>query len=67
LVSSVTDIACLVCSKPQRFFELIHTSMSISKWPLILAKFEIDFKAQLHTGSPVIIKTGIEKQALHQW
>jgi len=43
------------------FFKLVHPSMSFTDWPVILAKFEIDFNAQLFIGTPITIKTGIEK------
>ena len=43
------------------FFRRIHPAMTTHDWPLILARIEMDLKAQIHVGDDVTIKTGVEK------
>ncbi|MGS2723899.1 acyl-CoA thioesterase [Porticoccus sp. GXU_MW_L64] len=43
------------------YFRRIHPAMTIHDWPLILARIELDIKAQLHIGDDVTLKTGVEK------
>ena len=43
------------------FFRRIHPAMTTHDWPLILARIELDLKAQLHIGSEVTLKTSVEK------
>ena len=43
------------------FFRRIHPAMTTHDWPLILARIELDLKAQIHLGADVIVKTGVEK------
>lgn len=45
----------------QPVFELFTPDLDLSNWPLILARFEIDFRAQIYYGQDVILKTGISK------
>lgn len=42
-------------------FRLFTPSMDIKALPLILARTEIDFVAQIYYGSPVEVKTWIER------
>lgn len=43
------------------FFRRVHPTMTTHDWPLILARIELDLKAQIHLGNDVTIKTGLEK------
>ncbi|WIO75352.1 thioesterase family protein [Porticoccaceae bacterium LTM1] len=43
------------------FFRRVHPAMTTHDWPLILARIELDLKAQIHLGNDVIIRTGLEK------
>ncbi|AFU97992.1 acyl-CoA thioesterase [Simiduia agarivorans] len=45
----------------QPVFELFTPDLDLSNWPLILARFEIDFRAQIYYGQDVTLKTGISK------
>jgi acyl-CoA thioester hydrolase len=40
-------------------FEIFHPSLDIKTWPLIIARIEIDLKAQTCWGKPVEIRTYI--------
>ena len=42
-------------------FKVFHPSLDVEKWPLILARIEIDFLAQSFWGSEVVLKTYISK------
>jgi acyl-CoA thioester hydrolase len=42
-------------------FKLIHPSMSLDDWPIILAHINVDFLHQTHYDDKVIINTGITK------
>ena len=45
----------------QPVFQIFTPDLEIQTWPLILARFEIDFMAQIYYGEDVIIKTGISR------
>ena len=45
----------------QPVFQIFTPDLEIQTWPLILARFEIDFTAQIYYGEDVIIKTGIAR------
>lgn len=45
----------------QPVFELFTPDLDLANWPLILARFEIDFRAQIFYGQEVTLKTGISK------
>lgn len=38
-------------------FRLFSPTMNLQDWPLILAKYEVDFVAQIYFGQPVTIRT----------
>lgn len=42
-------------------FKIFHPSLDIEGWPLILARLEIDLKAQSYWAKPVSIRTYIGK------
>lgn len=42
-------------------FQIFTPNLEIKTWPLILARFEIDFLAQIYYGIDVVIKTGIAR------
>ncbi|MDX1757749.1 MAG: thioesterase family protein [Marinobacter sp.] len=42
-------------------FELFHPSLDVKTWPLILARIELDLKAQSYWGKPIDIETTIGK------
>lgn len=42
-------------------FKIFNPSLEIKSLPLILARTEVDFIAQTYYGSPVEVKTGIER------
>ena len=42
-------------------FKIVHPPMSVQDWPIIVARVEIDFIRQVHLGSDVTVKTGVEK------
>ncbi len=42
-------------------FELFHPSLDLKTWPLILARIEVDLKAQSYWGKPMDIRTHIGK------
>lgn len=43
------------------FFSRLHPTMGFDDWPVILARLEVDYKAQVYLGHDVTLKTGIEK------
>ncbi len=43
------------------FFRRVHPALTTHDWPLIVARIEIDLKAQIHPGAEVKVKTGVEK------
>ncbi|MDN3640103.1 thioesterase family protein [Simiduia curdlanivorans] len=45
----------------QPVFKIFTPTLAIQTWPLILARFEIDFTAQIYYGQEVLIKTGISR------
>ncbi|MBB3168670.1 acyl-CoA thioesterase [Simiduia aestuariiviva] len=45
----------------QPVFELFTPTLDVNNWPLILARFEVDFTAQLFYGKDVLIKTGLSR------
>lgn len=42
-------------------FRIFHPSLTPKGWPLILARLEIDLKAQCYWAAPVEIRSGIGK------
>ncbi|NMP15664.1 thioesterase family protein [Thalassotalea sp. Y01] len=42
-------------------FKLFTPSLDITKWPLILAKIEVNFLAQIYYGQNIEVRTSIEK------
>ncbi len=42
-------------------FRLFTPDMSIADWRLIIARIEVEFKAQLHYGRDVEVRTWLEK------
>lgn len=42
-------------------FELFKPSNDIQDWPLILASYQVDFRAQLYYGKPVTVKTWVKR------
>lgn len=42
-------------------FRIFHASLDFEHWPLIVARLEVDLKAQSYWGTPVTIRTGIGK------
>lgn len=45
----------------QPIFQIFTPELDIKKLPLLLARIEIDFVAQIYYGSDVQVKTGIER------
>lgn len=45
----------------QPVFQLFTPDMDIATWPLILARYEIDFTAQIYFGKDVTVKTGFSR------
>lgn len=45
----------------QPVFELFQPGLKVEDWPLILARMEVDFTAQLFYGQDVSLRTGIKK------
>jgi acyl-CoA thioester hydrolase len=45
----------------QPVFKLFTPTLDIKTWPLILARFEVDFTAQIFYGHEVLIKTGFSR------
>lgn len=45
----------------QPVFEIFTPTLAIESWPLILARFEVDFIAQIYYGHDVLIKTGVSR------
>lgn len=45
----------------QPVFEIFQPGLKVDDWPLILARMELDFTAQLFYGQEVTIRTGIKK------
>ncbi|BFM11948.1 thioesterase family protein [Simiduia litorea] len=45
----------------QPVFKIFTPTLDIQTWPLILARFEIDFTAQIYYGQEILVKTGISK------
>lgn len=42
-------------------FEMFMPTMKVEGWPLILASYQVDFRAQLYYGKPVTIKTWVKR------
>ncbi|SFL90820.1 acyl-CoA thioesterase [Marinobacter zhejiangensis] len=42
-------------------FELFHPSLDLKTWPLILARIEVDLKAQSYWGKTIEVRTHIGK------
>ena len=42
-------------------FGIFHPSLDIDHWPLIIARLEVDLKAQSYWGTPVDIQTYVGK------
>ncbi|WNO07717.1 thioesterase family protein [Teredinibacter sp. KSP-S5-2] len=42
-------------------FTRIHPSLSVRKWPLILAHYEVSFKQQIFMGAAVTVKAIVSK------
>lgn len=42
-------------------FELFHPTLTMHDWPLILARMEVDLKAQTYWSKPVEIRTWLGK------
>ncbi len=42
-------------------FEIFHPSLDIKTWPLIIARIEVDLKAQSYWNKPITIRTTIGK------
>ncbi|MDX1457740.1 MAG: thioesterase family protein [Marinobacter sp.] len=42
-------------------FELFHPSLDVKTWPIILARIEVDLKAQCYWGKPIDIETAVGK------
>jgi len=42
-------------------FKIFHPSLDVKTWPLIIARIEVDLKAQAFWGKPVEIRTSIGK------
>lgn len=45
----------------QPVFELFTPTLDVHNWPLILARLDVDFTAQIFYGKDVLIKTGLSK------
>ncbi|UTA46498.1 acyl-CoA thioesterase [Simiduia sp. 21SJ11W-1] len=45
----------------QPVFELFTPSLDVHNWPLILARLDVDFTAQIFYGKEVLIKTGLSR------
>ena len=42
-------------------FELFKPDNDLKDWPLILASYQVDFRAQLYYGKPVTVKTWVKR------
>ena|SRR6056300_1663484 len=42
-------------------FKVFNPTLDLTKWPLILASFTVDFVAQIHYGIDVEVRTGIAR------
>ncbi len=42
-------------------FEMFMPTLEVDGWPLILASYQVDFRAQLYYGKPVTIKTWVKR------
>ena len=42
-------------------FKVFNPTLDLTKWPLILASFTVDFVAQIHYGTDVEVRTGIAR------
>lgn len=42
-------------------FKLFTPTLDVTRWPLILASYTVDFIAQITYGAPVTIETGIQR------
>lgn len=42
-------------------FKVFNPTLDLTKWPLILASFTVDFVAQIQYGTDVEVRTGIAK------
>lgn len=45
----------------REIFKAIHPELTFENWPLIVARIEVDFIAQIYVGTDVLIYTGIAK------
>lgn len=45
----------------QPIFEIFTPTLAIDTWPLILARLEVDFIAQIYYGTEVTLKTSISR------
>ena len=42
-------------------FKMFRPTLEVDGWPLILASYQVDFRAQLYYGKPVTIKTWVKR------
>ena len=42
-------------------FKMFMPTLEVDGWPLILASYQVDFRAQLYYGKPVTIKTWVKR------
>lgn len=45
----------------REIFKAIHPEQTIQNWPLVVARIEVDFIAQIYVGTDVIIQSGVAK------
>lgn len=58
---SNTALAGWFESAREPIFKMFLPSLDVTQWPLILAKYSIEFKAQLYYGDNVEIKTEVAR------
>ena len=58
---SNTALAGWFESAREPIFKLFIPDLDVSRWPLILARYSIDFKAQLYYGQGVEVRTEVAR------
>ena len=58
---SNTALAGWFESAREPIFKLFLPSLDVTQWPLILARYSIDFKAQLYYGTEVEVRTEVAR------
>jgi len=54
-----TTMPCWLEHARKPIFEALHPSMNVMDWPLIVAKVNIDYLAQVYVDSDVTVETGV--------